>query len=206
MDNESFSHQESLELISQMLEKTNEEQSPRMGFAFRYWGICTILVSAMVTLVVYYTGQPVWHALWMIMLLLQFPLSFSSRSKKVHTSSYTDDSVVGCFKTLGILFWIEVICLIIYALVGGGNYFQLMAPLSVILVAFTSAQVWSILKERTFYIISLVVMALGIFFLCAVVEHLPVFRPMWNLIAGGLLGILLLIPGILWRPSKSSVR
>lgn len=208
MEDRFINNQESIQIISEMLQKTKDESNKITRFSLVFWGLASLLVGILTYFVVRSTAVDEWNLLWLLLPALIIPFVFITRPmirREVHSVTYVGDCVGKCLQTMSLLFILMTIGFFIQGLFFETTYFQLMAPLSVLIVAFTTAQVWAILKERVFLVISLIICLLSILFLNAVAVSLPEYDPTWNLYCGGLLFVLMFLPGILLKnPQKQA--
>lgn len=75
MEDRKMTEKESLELITQMIRETREKIEKHVAYPLLIWGYLTVLVSLLVWYVLSETGNYHWHALWLVLPLLGWPLN-----------------------------------------------------------------------------------------------------------------------------------
>ena len=67
MDNKKLNEQESLELITQMIQNTKFKMVKNAGTPFLVWGYMTVVTSLLVWYLLKETGNYYWQFLWLLM-------------------------------------------------------------------------------------------------------------------------------------------
>ncbi len=86
MKENGFSEKESLELISQMIQKTKQNMEVGNGNIFLYYGYSALIISVLVFLLIYFTMNPIWALLWFLMFVMDIVMRIKTKKRK--TSSY----------------------------------------------------------------------------------------------------------------------
>ncbi len=73
MENKQLNEKESLELITRMINNTQQKLEKGNGLPFLIWGYTTILVSLVVWYFFSTTGNPNWNYLWFLIPVIGFP-------------------------------------------------------------------------------------------------------------------------------------
>ncbi len=90
MNEHIFNEKESLELITQMIQKTRKELEVGSGNVFLCYGYTSVILAIAVYLITHFTTQPAWNFLWFAMFLPQPIIYFKNKKCKPHAVSYTD--------------------------------------------------------------------------------------------------------------------
>lgn len=195
MEEKKMNGQESLQMIEQMLQATKSDDVRGIRASFRVWGSACFLLGVVAFFTTTYLTNPWWNTLWFLLFLVPLIPASHGRRRGDHVTTYLEESVSKVLGTMGVLFVVVCIALFIVAFAKGTSLFQLMAPLAVIFVSYTSMQVWRLAKQKGYFAFSLVILLLGMFLLCKIVLALPFFTPFDHLATGVLLGLLFLVPG-----------
>jgi len=81
MDNKKLNEQESLELITQMIQNTKFKMVKYAGTPFLVWGYMTVVTSLLVWYLLKETGNYYWQFLWLLMRLFLTRLLSTARGK-----------------------------------------------------------------------------------------------------------------------------
>ena len=99
MDNKKLNEQESLELITQMIQNTKFKMVKNAGTPFLVWGYMTVVTSLLVWYLLKETGNYYWQFLWLFMRLLMpavsYPVTIYSQRKKQRMAKTYIDRIVG---------------------------------------------------------------------------------------------------------------
>ena len=76
MDNKKLNEQESLELITQMIQNTKFKMVKYAGTPFLVWGYMTVVTSLLVWYLLKETGNYYWQFLWLLMPAVSCCFSF----------------------------------------------------------------------------------------------------------------------------------
>ena len=82
MDNKKLNEQESLELITQMIQNTKFKMVKYAGTPFLVWGYMTVVTSLLVWYLLKETGNYYWQFLWLLMPAVSYPVTIYSQRKK----------------------------------------------------------------------------------------------------------------------------
>ncbi len=81
MDNKKLNEQESLELITQMIQNTKFKMVKNAGTPFLVWGYMTVVTSLLVWYLLKETGNYYWQFLWLLMPAVSYPSLSIARGK-----------------------------------------------------------------------------------------------------------------------------
>ena len=95
MDNKKLNEQESLELITQMIQNTKFKMVKNAGTPFLVWGYMTVVTSLLVWYLLKETGNYYWQFLWLLMPAVSYPVTIYSQRKKQRMAKTYIDRIVG---------------------------------------------------------------------------------------------------------------
>ena len=95
MDNKKLNEQESLELITQMIQNTKFKMVKYAGTPFLVWGYMTVVTSLLVWYLLKETGNYYWQFLWLLMPAVSYPVTIYSQRKKQRMARTYIDRIVG---------------------------------------------------------------------------------------------------------------
>lgn len=105
---------ESLEVITNMIQKTKEASGVHSGDSFIVWGWTTVALAIATSVACYITNDVRWNLLWWLVPVIGFPLSYLvNRRHKSTIKTYTEDTISKLWCVTGsalcllaILFWL----------------------------------------------------------------------------------------------------
>ncbi|MCF8360230.1 MAG: hypothetical protein K9H26_15860 [Prolixibacteraceae bacterium] len=105
MEEKTMSEKESLELISSMIKKTQQNLENSNGRPFLIWGYTTVFVSLLVYFVVSKTNNYHYHLLWFLIPLIGITLMMltrKKRDKKQHVVTFLAQAILKVWTVVGI--------------------------------------------------------------------------------------------------------
>lgn len=202
MEEKRINERESLQTIEEMLQATKSDDVRGIRASFRIWGSACILLGLATFIATSYFASPWWNTLWFLLFLVPLIPAARGKSRMTHVTTYLEESVSKVLGTMLYFFAITSTAFIIVMISKGVSHFQLMAPLSVIIASYTAMQIWSMAKQRGYFIFSLTILIIGVFNLSNVVLDLPSYSPIHHLLTGALLGLLFVVPGSFYNKRK----
>ncbi|MGC3977129.1 MAG: hypothetical protein QM751_02165 [Paludibacteraceae bacterium] len=132
MEEKKMNEKESLELISQMIQNTQQRIRNHNGIPFLVWGYLSVLVSLAVWYLLRATMDYRWNYLWFLIPVLGYPIMmFFLKKEEKGLKTYIDKVISYIWISLGIaslvvtvssiFFWRLPIFFIILLLVGAGT-------------------------------------------------------------------------------------
>lgn len=194
MNANNLTPEKSLQIISEIIEKSRKDFERNSGTPMVVWGISVMAVSAAVWLMLQRTGNAYWNYLWFAIPVLGYPLNwlFSGRHDEKRARSFLNDAI----GYVWILFGMVSVLLALIACFLCNEAMPLLTPLIVSLLGFSAAATGMLLKNRVIAVGGLAVSVAGPV-LSSVLE--------WNdmaLLMGGAALVSLLIPGIMLNMKK----
>lgn len=105
MEDRKLTEQESLELISRMINNTRERVEKHAGMPFLIWGYIVVAVSLSVWYLFTATHNPAWHGLWFCIPVIGLPiylLHLKTKEKQPKVKTYIDRVMTYIWGVLGI--------------------------------------------------------------------------------------------------------
>lgn len=104
MEDKKLNEQESLELITRMIQNSKKNMELGSGNIFLLWGYLSVLTAAVVMLLVWQTGILKWNWLWFAIPLVGWPLQAYLRKKEERpVLTYTDRVISSVWGVLGLV-------------------------------------------------------------------------------------------------------
>ena len=95
MEDKELNEQESLKLITQMIQNTKFKMVKNAGTPFLVWGYMTVVTSLLVWYLLKETGNYNWQFLWFLMPAVSYPVTIYSQRKKQRMAKTYIDRIVG---------------------------------------------------------------------------------------------------------------
>lgn len=148
MEEKKLTEKESLELISRMICSTRENMELGSGNRFLAWGYFSAILSAVLYLLVCYTGNAAWAWGWFSMFVFGGALKYVQRGRTKPLLTYTDKVVIQVWQVIGGLFVLTVLVMAVLAAVYGKGGFVLMLPLALLYCGIGTSITGIVIKER----------------------------------------------------------
>lgn len=204
MNETHLSEKESLEIISRMISSTKQNMEVGQGNVLLYWGYATLLISVVVTALVYFTGNAAWCWCWSLLFLLQIGLSVQKKNNPDRVVSYVDKSIQMVWQVVGNMFGLTFLALVGYFLIEGKMSLILMLPLSLLYAAIGISINGIFLREKSMIYFPIVVILWAIYMLLSLLYGASISL-WWNLYFGIAFVFMMIIPGhLLNRKVKKS--
>lgn len=197
-----FSEKDSLELISQMLRQTKRNMEVGSGNIFLYYGYSAFIISIVVFVVVYFTANQVWAALWFLMFVPNIVIQIKNRKERPPVVTYMDKAIANTWSVIGAMFMLTIIAIIVFGFYIGFCNFALMLPLSLLYAGIGTAITGVIMNVKVLIYAPLMAFFVGIYMLAVLVStnEATVF---WHLYFGVAFIFMMIIPGhVINRISK----
>ena len=194
MEEKRMNEQESLALISQMIESTKEKLEVGAGNLFLVYGYTATLLSVLVWLLVDSTGNNAWSSLWFLMFLPMVVVSIKQRNQKESVVSYTDRALGSVWKVVGMLFVLSVLVLFALLFFTGKTNGVVMQPLSLVYAGIGTSITGILLKEKSLVYTPCVAFALAVYMLNVYAVG-GAYDVSWQLYFGGAFLCMMVVPG-----------
>lgn len=202
MNDNLFSEKDSLELISQMLRQTKRNMEVGSGNIFLYYGYSAFIISIVVFVVVYFTANQVWAALWFLMFVPNIVIQIKNRKERPPVVTYMDKAIANTWSVIGAMFMLTIIAIIVFGFYIGFCNFALMLPLSLLYAGIGTAITGVIMNVKVLIYAPLMAFFVGIYMLAVLVSanEPTVF---WHLYFGIAIVFMMIVPGhVINRISK----
>lgn len=194
MEERKLTGEESLELISRMIQETKRHIVVGRGNKFLIYGYMAAGLSVVIYALVRFTGSPAWNFGWFLMFLPAIVSLFGYRGAAPEVVTYTDRVVGQIWRIVGALFGLTVIVMTGMSLLFGGVDFSLMLPLSILYAGIGTSVTGIVIKEPWLTLMPLAGFVLAIYMLMAYsLGNGP--QVVWNLYFGLSFLIMMVIPG-----------
>ena len=146
MENKKLDEQESLALITQMIQNSKKGLVVGSGNSFLFWGYLTLAVSIAIFLLLYITGNQSWFWLGIVIPVIGCLYTYwVSRRNGIKTMSYVDEVISNVWQIVG------GTCAIIALLaLNYGNNIAIL-PLLLLVLSVGAGITGSVIQEKSFY-------------------------------------------------------
>ena len=114
MENNKFNEKDSLELITRMIQNTQNRIAEKPGQHFMFWGYLTIVVTIAVWCTLIFTNDAQWNLLWLAIPVIGWPANYimGRNAKKTQlVTTYIDKIINYVWTIFGLLTWTFMIML-----------------------------------------------------------------------------------------------
>ena len=167
MEDRKITEQESLELISQMIQNTRRNLDAGSGNMFLLWGYIGTIATLVVCAGVYFTKDPSWMwGFWGIPVIgIPLGIYLEHKSQK-RAKAYSDKVLTEIWRIMGGL-CMAATCM---------KQFEFILPLGTLIMSLGSIITGIIVRYKAFYLFSLIGLAIGLYMmLAAMVEDAPTY-------------------------------
>lgn len=171
MEDRKITEQESLELISQMIQNTRRNLDAGSGNMFLLWGYIGTITTLVVCAGVYFTKDPSWMwGFWGIPVIgIPLGIYLEHKSQK-RAKAYSDKVLAEMWHILGGL------CMSVVIGTTCMKQFEFILPLGALIMSLGSIITGIIVRYKTFYLFSLIGLVIGLYMmLAAMVEDAPTY-------------------------------
>lgn len=178
MKEQKINPQESMDIITAMIDQTKIRLHIGDGNILLMWGYLTVSVSALVGTLLYVTENPVWNWLWfLIMVIGGVATPVMAREKRIRTGAqtYTDRLSSGTGMIIGYGCLAGFVVCLAFMLVGDRNVWSMMLVLALLLTGMNEVVQGMIIKERSLMFGGAVGMMAGIVTLACIIGDVPLY-------------------------------
>jgi hypothetical protein len=150
MEEKQLNEQESLELITRMIQNSKKNLGQGGGNAFLLWGYVCAITALVVFVMAYFTKQLAWNWLWVAIPVVGFPLSvWQGRKRPPRVVTYLDKVIASVWRNLSLFGICGVwVVLVVYAIMDGQtSNMILLIPMSLLFCSMGSMITGSLLKD-----------------------------------------------------------
>ena len=146
MENKKLNEQESLALITQMIQNSKKGLVVGSGNSFLFWGYLTLAVSIAIFLLLYITGNQSWFWLGIVIPVIGCLYTYwVSRRNGKKTMSYVDKVISNVWQIVGGTWAIIALLALNY-----GNNIAIL-PLLLLVLSVGAGITGSVIQEKSFY-------------------------------------------------------
>lgn len=171
MEEKKITEAQSIEIITEMIARSNVRQKLGNGNIMLLWGYLTVITSALVWVLLIMTKNPACNWLWFLIPVIggiATPIMARKDREAAGVKTYIDSvgnglwTIVGCIASASI-----VICLC-FAFSGYPNCWKAMMVFSMLIVGFAEAFQGLVLKMKAMIVGGSIGTLMGIILLCAI--------------------------------------
>ena len=178
MEDKKLNNQESLDLITSMINKTKRQLHIGEGNLLLWWGYTSVIVALLVVASLYLTnGHPacswLWFLIWIVGGIATVIISRKDKNRIEKTpSTYVDRLTSNLWCTVGILFGVATLmCFGFIAF--GKNAWPIMFIFAFLFIGFAVCMQGFIFREKSMVFGGLVSLVAGTFVTCCVISQIP---------------------------------
>ena len=195
MEDKKLSNEQSLELITQMVQRSRRQIEVRSGNQYLWWGWFSFVLACVIGILLHTTQCSVWNIAWFAYFPFWGVMVWMSRHHHSEVVTYTDRVMSDVWQVVG---WAMVLSAVVLAVVSftlaTSRVWVFMLPLSILLSGIGSSVTALILREKTAAWIPVAGMALAVYLFPALA--FGVVDGVWASILFGVAQIaVLIVPG-----------
>ena len=194
MKENNFTEKESLELISQMIQQSRKNMEVGSGNILLYYGYPAFILAVAVYLLVHFTHDATWSALWFLMFLPSIPIGLAKMKSRPKVISHVDKAIGNTWGVIGWLFLFSLLCIVAFGPAIGSCYFSLMLPLSLLYASIGISLTGIMCSFKLLIYTPLVGFVVANYMLVLLIGEGSV-PDWWNLLFGFSFLIMMIIPG-----------
>lgn len=198
MNDKAINEQESIKIISDMINRTKDRYMLGDGNILLMWGYLTVAVSILVWSLLVMTHNPVWNWLWFLIWIIggtATPIMARKNSVAKGAKSYSDRLISQIWSVVG---WGTIastfLCLGFF-LFKAQSAWSMMFAIALILVPFAEIAQGIILNEKSFICGGAIGLLAGLFTLCCIAAGTPLYASWFFPIFIGSFVCMMVIPG-----------
>ena len=194
MEEKKITEQESLELISQMIQVTKQHIVKGSGNQFLIYGYMAAVLSVAIYILLYMTHNYWWPMGWFLMFLPAIIMAFKGKRNNPVVVTYTYSVIRKVWQVIMVLFYLTVFVMFVVGILLGKCNFVLMLPLSLLYASIGVAMTGVIIKESCLIYTPFVGFLFAIYMLMVYALNNSV-EMIWQLYFGLSFVIMMIIPG-----------
>ncbi len=138
MNETHLNEKESLEVISTMIRVSQKNLAKGTANTFLVMGYCSTIISLIIYVLLITTGNPLAHTLWSLLLFAAVYLYIKNRNYKPAVTTHIDSAITHIWNAVGFAM-LGAVVIIVLNTYKQPQYFALMMPISLILIAMGSS-------------------------------------------------------------------
>lgn len=194
MKHSNISEKESLELITRMIQQTQQRLQVGSGNVLLYYGYAAVFIATAVYGLCRFTEQMYWHFLWFLMFAMMVAEQLFRRQRKPEVVTYIDQAVSNVWQIISMLFCLTALTLTAIGLFTSSLRFTLLLPLALLYVGIGTSCTGIITKEKSMTYLPLPSLVISIYMLWSLSAGEPLTLA-WNLLSGLAFLLMLVVPG-----------
>ncbi len=195
MEDKKINQKESLDLISEMIQKTKSETTTKQDYnSFLMYGYAATIVALIVWALVHFTGNLAWSFVWFAMFLPSLWDICTSKRQPQGVVTYFQSMIQNIWVVIWSMFGLTVIAITAIGFAVGKIDFSLMSPLSLIYAGIGTSMTGLVIKEKAFVWLPLVALFAAVYMLLG-----EAYDNVWNLLMAVSFLISMVIPSHICR-------
>ncbi|MGM9804667.1 MAG: hypothetical protein ACI308_10890 [Muribaculaceae bacterium] len=178
MEEKEINSQESIELITAMINRTRHRLCLGDGNIMLLWGYLTVGVALLVTVLLLTTRHPAVNWLWFLIMIIGGTITPHLAKKKainVGAKSHIDVITSGIWTTVGYLSLLCIALCLLFMLVWGKDAWATMFMLPLLIVGMAETIQGIVIKERSLMVGGAIGMAVGLFTMCCIATQTKLY-------------------------------
>ncbi|MBQ7042010.1 MAG: hypothetical protein IJN66_04825 [Muribaculaceae bacterium] len=196
MKEQKLSNQESLDLITTMIQNSKKRMELGSGNILIAWGYVTTIIALIIGCGLLLTNNVLWMWLWFAIPAIGYPLHYFLAKKKENKTlakTTVDNYISGIWATIGIFFAILMIICFIFGM-NNYNAWGTMFLMTLPCCGFGATSTGIILKEKSLIIGGMTSMIIGALFIICYICQINIFG--YDTFAFALsFAVMMIIPG-----------
>ena len=204
MEEKKMNEEESLALISEMIQSTKAYIEIGRGNSFLYWGYFTVALGIAIQLIYLFTEWDNSGLLWLLMFAFWIFMSVIHRGKRPTVKTYITKVIEQVWYIIGVMFIVTtVVFLALCFTTGNFSITNLLMPLSAIYVGIGTSITGVIVRKPLVAMCPFVGIGIGLYMLAAIYTDTLPLSP-WPLIFSLSFVFMMVIPGHILNREKAS--
>ena len=198
MDENKMTAQESLEIITSMIDRTKERYFGN-GNILILWGCLTVSITILVWILLLITRQPIWNLFWIALPIIGIPFTSIIAKKQIikhRGKTYSDKIISKLWMITGLSYVVMAIACFLFKAIGNICCWSTFLPFTLIVIPLSILIQGLIVKENSLVGGGIMAFIIGIFTICCVSANIPLgvnwFLPLFILS----FIFMMIIPGI----------
>lgn len=178
MEDKKISEQESIELITAMINRTKERYNIGDGNIMLMWGILTVLTAAAVWLLLIFTQNQLWNWLWFAIPVaggIATPFMSRRKHREYGVKSYSDVISSKIWTVVGITGIVAALFYFGFLYIAQVRCSQMWFAYALIIVPMAEICQGFVIKEKSFVWGGFIGLAIGIFTICCIAGHVTIY-------------------------------
>lgn len=178
MEEKKITEAQSLQIITEMIERSNVRRQLGNGDIMLMWGYLTVIVTALVWATLLATHNPVFNWLWFLIPVVggvATPIMARKRRDAEGVKTYIDSVGSGLWTIVGCIAAASVVICLCFSFCGYSNCWHAMMVFALLIVGFAEAFQGLLLKMKAMTIGGSIGTLAGLFLLCVICAEITMY-------------------------------